>query len=169
MNESLSEFIDISQLRIGLFIELELGWMSHPFPKGSFKISSEKQIEVIRGLGLDRVRYVPAKSDLAPGSPPAAGASEAALGNGQNESAELEQANGAAEELRRRKQRSHLLSAQERDMAICERRFGEAFRQYKLTVEQVNTKPRLAMEQCLAMVNTFVSEMLGEGENFYLL
>lgn len=50
-------------------------------------------------------------------------------------------------------------------MAICERRFGEAIRQYKLTVEQVNTKPRLAMEQCVGMVNRFVSEMLGDGES----
>ena len=164
MNESLSELIDLSQLRIGMFIELELGWMSHPFPKGSFKISSDKQIEIIRGLGLDRVRYVPAKSDLAPGSS-AAGAGEPEPGRDLNGGADLERANAAAEELRRRKQRSDLLSAQERGMAICERRFGEAIRQYKLTVEQVNTKPRLAMEQCAGMVNRFVSEMLGDGES----
>ncbi|MDO9196053.1 DUF3391 domain-containing protein, partial [Rhodoferax sp.] len=164
MNESLSELIDLSQLRIGMFIELELGWMSHPFPKGSFKISSDKQIEIIRGLGLDRVRYVPAKSDLAPGSS-AAGAGEPEPGSDLNGGADLERANTAAEELRRRKQRSDLLSAQERGMAICERRFGEAIRQYKLTVEQVNTKPRLAMEQCVGMVNRFVSEMLGDGES----
>lgn len=69
MNEAQTEFIEIHQLQIGMFIELELGWMSHPFPKGSFKISSDKQIAVIQGLGLKRVRYVPAKSDLMDGSP----------------------------------------------------------------------------------------------------
>ena len=58
MNESLSELIDLSQLRIGMFIELELGWMSHPFPKGSFKISSDKQIEIIRSKPLPGRTYV---------------------------------------------------------------------------------------------------------------
>lgn len=164
MNEFQSDFIDISQLRIGLFIELELGWMSHPFPKGSFKIASEKQIEIIRGLGLNRVRYVPEKSDLAPGSP-IAGVGETVPGSDLNGEVEPAQAKAEAEALRVRKQRADLLSAQERDMAICERRFGEAIRQYKLTVEQLNTKPRVAMEQCLGMVNTFVAEMLGDGES----
>ena len=42
-------FVEVSQLRIGMFVELELGWMAHPFPTGSFKISSEKQIEVMIG------------------------------------------------------------------------------------------------------------------------
>ena len=63
--DSEPSFIEVSQLRVGLFVELELGWMAHPFPTGSFKISSEKQIEVIRGLGLTRVRYHPHKSDAA--------------------------------------------------------------------------------------------------------
>ncbi len=40
------------QLRVGLYVELELGWMAHPFPKGSFKISPERQIDTIRKLGL---------------------------------------------------------------------------------------------------------------------
>ena len=54
--------IDIAELRIGLYVELDLGWMSHPFPTGSFKINTLKQIEVIRGLGLKQVRWVPAKT-----------------------------------------------------------------------------------------------------------
>ena len=64
MNEARFKFIEIHQLQIGMFIELELGWMSHPFPMGSFRISSDKQIAVIQGLGLKRVRYLPEKSDL---------------------------------------------------------------------------------------------------------
>ena len=63
MKPSDSELIDIAELRIGLYVELDLGWMSHPFPTGSFKIGTLKQIEVIRGLGLKQVRWVPSKSD----------------------------------------------------------------------------------------------------------
>ncbi len=118
MNEAQSEFLDIHQLRIGLYIELELGWMSHPFPMSSFKISSDKQIEIIQGLGLKRVRYVPGKSDLADGSSGA----EVLLSvpsshvNGETES---EQAKAEAEALRLRKQNRDLLASQQRDMAVC--------------------------------------------------
>lgn len=33
------------QLRIGLYVEPEPGWMAHPFPVGGFKIRSQRQIE----------------------------------------------------------------------------------------------------------------------------
>lgn len=51
MQENQSELIDVSQLRIGMFVELDIEWMAHPFLKGNFKISSEKQIEAICSLG----------------------------------------------------------------------------------------------------------------------
>lgn len=154
MNEAQTEFIEIHQLQIGMFIELELGWMSHPFPKGSFKISSDKQIAVIQGLGLKRVRYVPAKSDLMDGSPRTA----VPAGEPAGDDAVEADPDGA-------KARAEALRAQQRDMAVCERRFGEAIRYYKLAVEQVNSQPLHVTEQCLGLVNSFVDEMLGEGDS----
>ena len=32
------KLVDVELLRIGQFIELDVGWMSHPFPTGSFKL-----------------------------------------------------------------------------------------------------------------------------------
>jgi HD-GYP domain-containing protein (c-di-GMP phosphodiesterase class II) len=63
MQDKESVWIDVSQLRRGLFVQLDLGWMDHPFPKGSFRIASEEQIDRIRALGLSQVRYFPAQSD----------------------------------------------------------------------------------------------------------
>ena len=57
--------IDVSQLTVGMFIHLDLGWMSHPFPLSSFKIASSDQLLILRRLGLTQVRWSPAKSDLA--------------------------------------------------------------------------------------------------------
>lgn len=165
MNAAQSEFIDVHQLRTGMFIELEVGWMSHPFPKGSFKISSPKQIEIIQGLGLKRVRYVPEKSDLAGEATLVdATGSLSADDLSTQAKAEAERAAAKAEDLRLRKLRSDLLGAQQRSLLVCERRFGEAIRQYKTTVEQVSSKPQVVMEQCLALVNKLVTEMLGDGE-----
>ncbi len=59
-------FIEIDQLREGLFVHLELGWMDHPFTFSSFKIRSAEQLATLRALGLERVRYDPRRSDVEP-------------------------------------------------------------------------------------------------------
>jgi len=55
--------ITMDQLRVGLYVYLDLRWFEHPFPFGQFKIKSEEQIRTIRGLGLKSIRYDPAQSD----------------------------------------------------------------------------------------------------------
>lgn len=164
MNEAQSEFIDIHQLKTGMFIELELGWMSHPFPKGRFTISSEKQIEIIQGLGLKRVRYYPEKSDLS-NQPGIAGLPVSVPTGGVNMEGELERARIETDKSSLRKQRSDLLGAQQQDLVVCERRFTDAIREHKLIVAQVNSRPLEAMGQCIGLVKKFVDEMLGEGES----
>jgi putative nucleotidyltransferase with HDIG domain len=56
--------IDVQSLRVGMFVHLDIGWMSHPFPLSSFKISSLQQVATIRSLGLKRVRWNPQQSDV---------------------------------------------------------------------------------------------------------
>lgn len=152
--------VDIGNLRIGLFIELDMGWMAHPFPTGSFKISSAKQIETLQGLGLTRIRYVPEKSDPAPqfpgtGLPPAAGTLPP---NGVPDTQ-------AALREQQRVWRVELLAEQQRSLQVCERRFGEATRQYRKTLELIHTQPTVVAAQCTAMVSGFVGEMTAEGES----
>lgn len=55
--------VSIDQLRIGLYVFLDLSWFQHPFAFSHFKIKSEDQIKTIRGLGLKSVRYDPELSD----------------------------------------------------------------------------------------------------------
>ena len=163
MNDALTEFIEIQKLQVGMFIELELGWMSHPFPKGSFKITSEKQISVIQSLGLRRIKYVPSKSDsqqevlvtdAGHANPPVnLDATMSALENPDEES------------IRLLKQRKILLEAQQRDLDQCERRYVAAIREQKSIISLATSKPDHAMTQCLGLVNQFVGEMLAEGES----
>src|SRR5689334_21011411 len=58
-----TSLIEVQKLRVGMFVHLDVGWMAHPFPLSSFKISSADQIATIRGLGKARVRWSPDKSD----------------------------------------------------------------------------------------------------------
>jgi putative nucleotidyltransferase with HDIG domain len=59
-------FISPEQLCVGVHVQLDLGWMSHPFTFSSFKIKSQEQVEVLRRLGLSRIKYDPNKSSAQP-------------------------------------------------------------------------------------------------------
>jgi putative nucleotidyltransferase with HDIG domain len=58
--------IEVSRLRPGIFIHLDIGWMSHPFTLNSFLIKSPDQIATLKALGLAKVRYSPEKSTVLP-------------------------------------------------------------------------------------------------------
>ncbi|MBP6225263.1 MAG: DUF3391 domain-containing protein, partial [Rhizobacter sp.] len=51
-SDTVIETIEVAALKIGMHIHLDGGWMSHPFPRSSFKISSLDQIATLRSLGL---------------------------------------------------------------------------------------------------------------------
>lgn len=58
-------WIDAQQLRVGVYVHLDMGWLEHPFPFSHFKISSADQIATLRALGLKKLRYSPERSDEA--------------------------------------------------------------------------------------------------------
>ncbi|MCS0615894.1 DUF3391 domain-containing protein [Massilia kyonggiensis] len=55
--------IPIDQVQIGLYIHLDLKWFQHPFAFSHFKVKTEDQLRILRGLGLATVRVDPALSD----------------------------------------------------------------------------------------------------------
>ncbi|CAK0779710.1 putative Cyclic di-GMP phosphodiesterase PA4108 [Gammaproteobacteria bacterium] len=54
------------QLRVGLYVHLDIPWMEHPFFTNSFKIKDENQINTLLRLRLSSLRYEPGRSDCAP-------------------------------------------------------------------------------------------------------
>ncbi len=158
-------FVDVEKLRIGLYVELDVGWMAHPFPTGSFKLSSPQQIEAIQGLGAKRIRCIRSKSDLdALPADVAPGLSTVASAEAYDPVKEARRL-AALQVQEERKRRAELLSAQTRSLAMCERRFGEAIRQYRKTLELVKSQPAAASAGALSMVDGIVGEMLSEGES----
>jgi len=137
-----------------MYVELELGWMAHPFPTGSFKIASERQIETIKGLGLKQVRYVPAKSDPPVEPPP---------GLPLAETDAAAQAQARERQLRRR--RAAQLELQQRELNACEHKFGAAQHQYKRVQEDVLIQPLAVRDQCVTMISALVQEMNCDGES----
>ncbi|MDP3132406.1 MAG: DUF3391 domain-containing protein, partial [Burkholderiaceae bacterium] len=56
-------WIDTADLRVGLYVHLDVSWMNHPFAFSHFKITTQEQIVTLRHLGLTRIRYSPERSD----------------------------------------------------------------------------------------------------------
>lgn len=157
--------IDVAQLRIGMFVHLDGGWMSHPFPLSSFKIGSAAQIATIRSLGRQRVRWSPEKSDptavesIFHPEPDA----DAALPDTVPAEAALEPVPETPEDQKRRALRD-ALAAQREALHLCEQQFAEATAACKRTQELVTSEPRAAREQTEALAQAFVNKMIGQQE-----
>jgi putative nucleotidyltransferase with HDIG domain len=159
--------IDVAQLRIGMFVHLEGGWMSHPFPLSSFKIGSAAQLATIRSLGQRRVRWSPEKSDAAAVeslSQPEA-ADDASLPDTVPAEAAVEPvpAPETPQAAQRRRAREALL-AQREALRLCEQQFSEATTACKRAAELVPTQPQAAREQTEALAQAFVDKMIGQQE-----
>ena len=159
------KLIDVGQLRIGLFVELDMGWMSHPFPTGSFKLTNAQQIAVIQALKVAQVRCIPSKSDpesLQLETPADLGTPTLLTKYNPVEDARKQ---ASLQAVAQRKQRAEQLASQARSLAACERRFGEAIRQYRKTLDLRQSQPLVAATDTVNMVSGFVREMMGDGES----
>lgn len=162
--------LDVRRLRVGLHVQLDLGWLRHPFALSSFRIASEQQLAMLRGLGVDRVRVLPERSDAgelrqlveegalaaeavglpaaeAPPAPPAAAVAVAE----------------SPEALARRKRLAEI-EAERALAAQAERRHGEAHRALKRCFELADREPQAARDQCEAHVLGLLDSLLGEKE-----
>jgi len=82
------EFISISvdDLKVGMYVIVDLAWHRHPFLKNNFLITSESSIEKIKALGLKKILIDPSRSPQAE----AVVTSEELLGNEPEEKRETE-------------------------------------------------------------------------------
>ena len=142
----MSSTIAVEKLRVGMFIHLEGGWLSHPFPLSSFRISSADQIATLRGLGLQQLRWVPEKSDL-----PEAAAPDTPAGAGL--------APGAAEAAAPQQRRLELM-AQRAASQRCERQHAEAARAWREASDAVAHRPQDAGRTTEALTRASLDKML---------
>ncbi|CAN5764867.1 DUF3391 domain-containing protein [soil metagenome] len=151
MTDIHTEFIEISQLRIGMFIYLDMGWMEHPFPVSSFEISNQAQLLTLRSLGLEQIRYAPTKSSPAPDAiavPPSP------VIPVMTELPKIAEA----------RQRRLILADQQTSLLVCERQFAQASQTFKRVTELVHAQPQIAREHAETLIQGFLSGMLGEEE-----
>ncbi len=179
------ELIAVDDLRIGMFIHLDMSWMSHPFPLGSFRIANAEQVATIRALGVEQVRWSPTQSDALvpaeargrtrPAPLTAAGSTSPAPLEAETHPDELQrpastvspaEACGAAAlpEALARSAHKRRLAGQRAALQLCERQFAEAARDCKQLTELACGKPIEAGAQAQQLTKALVDKMLGEQE-----
>jgi putative nucleotidyltransferase with HDIG domain len=167
------ELIEVDDLRVGMFVHLDMSWMSHPFPLGSFKVASAEQIATIRSLGLQRLRWSPTQSDLLPPVEKTGWTRPAALDAEEADPAAPTVAGDFAAsaplpaeslELPARQAQKQRLAAQRAALQVCERQFAEAAQDCKRMTELVPNKPLEAKAQAELLSKALVDKMLGEQD-----
>lgn len=163
-----SVLIDIDELRVGMFIQLGMGWINHPFPTSSFRVSSEEQIAILRELGISQVRHVPGKS--VPQSPESdalgldAAMTMAGPGPGTEQEAQ------ALEEESQEGLAQAPWSLEDAVFERCARRYEEATGVYGAVTSLVLTAPDLVRLQVDAVVGSCVADLVQSGDRaLYLL
>lgn len=143
----MSQTIAVADLRIGMFIQLQGGWLSHPFPLSSFRIDSEEQMAVLRKLGLRQVQWIPARSDAPVDAAPLAGCVAPAPSPPT-----------AAEQQR------SMLAAQRAATGLCEQQHHEAARAWRKANDAVAATPQAARATTEALAGAMRDKMLGAAK-----
>jgi len=144
--------IAVDDLRVGMYIHLDGGWLSHPFPLSAFRLSSNDEIFTLRRLGLKQVRWVPEKSDLAVASAAAGSAAPAAAETAAP-------AAPSAQELEQQR-RAEWLAAQRAAAKLCERQYAEAAVAWRGAWDNTAAMPQQAGRTTEALARAMLDKML---------
>jgi HD-GYP domain-containing protein (c-di-GMP phosphodiesterase class II) len=146
--------IATADLQVGMFIHLDLGWMSHPFALSSFRIANAAQIASIRALGLARVRWSPEQSDLAAAAPP----------NQPQDLPPRDAESGPPHATPPLAAAPLTAATQRRAASLVERQYAEAARDWRATADLTVRDPLSAGQRMAALSQALVTKMLGARE-----
>jgi putative nucleotidyltransferase with HDIG domain len=155
-SEESALFITPDQLQVGLFIELELHWMDHPFPFGSFKIKSDEQINTLKKLRLQRIRYIPNKSDCPPGSQTSVPAIITA------EAIEIDP--HIAAELAAKRQRQAEQLRRKQQLAECVKAFSAAAGTVRKLNKEIHQNPKSSVFAAEQLVEFLLGSLLSDND-----
>jgi putative nucleotidyltransferase with HDIG domain len=153
----MSATIAVEDLRVGMFVHLDLGWWAHPFALSSFRLTSPEQIATIKGLGVKQLRWSPEKSEApVPSDAPAAATSA--------QTVEPAQAGAEAPLQQQLRQRREQLAAQREAHHVCTRQYNEAAQSWSDAAELVLDQPEGARETAEGLTRALLNKMMVDGE-----
>lgn len=150
--------LDKSQLRIGLFVHLDLPWMNHPFLTNSFKIRNQKQLDALHELGIEQVRFDPDRSD---DPPPPADTPEESPRVVINEEVKDDLTAALWEEKRCRMQ---VLKERRSRLNRCAKRYSRSVGAARRLMSHLRAAPVQAAEEANGLVVEMVDELTSDHE-----
>ena len=167
----MAQTIAVEELSIGMFIQLDGGWLSHPFPVSSFRLITAEQLSTVRGMGLKQVRWVPEKSELPSSAPVSAAPQECApavptadgavVALRRPQAGALRAAAGTDAERAAAEHRQRVLE-QQQAYQRCEQQHGEASRALSEVMDSVQQEPARAGRSSQALTQAMLDKMLNE-------
>lgn len=151
-------YIDIQELRLGMFVILELSWLQHPFAFNSFVVRTEEQLATIRSLKLERVRIDPRRSIAVTAEEPKAGSVPEPCAEAFAREAE---AAAAAQEKARRIEQNRILRT---SIGAAERRATKAASALRDATKRIASEPERAAASANALIGEVTSALLGNSE-----
>jgi putative nucleotidyltransferase with HDIG domain len=155
----MADRVRIDELKVGMFVHLDLSWMSHPFARSSFRIERADQIDKLRELGISELRWDPARSEMP--SPPAiaepssvdAPKAEAFVTSTLSEEA-IQQADSRRQILLEQRERATQAEAQ----------YAEASEAWRSVLGRMASDPQGARRDAEALSQALVTKILTEDE-----
>ena len=150
-----SQLIAIDQVKIGMFIKLDLSWFEHSFSMNSFKITNEQQIKELLALNLKHIRYIPSKSDLSKAnssSKPNTGAPPTVDGQVFNSIIEAKKA------------RFEKLTKQREELARCEEKFVHAASVVRSIGKTIFSQPEATIKEATKLVDSIAEIFLDSND-----
>ncbi|HEY4373820.1 MAG TPA: DUF3391 domain-containing protein [Burkholderiales bacterium] len=146
--------VSIDQLKVGVYIHLDMGWMDHPFSFSSFKIKSQEQIDTLRRMGLTAVRFDPSRSDAEPApAAPAPGPAPVPMPD-------------AAEDpqLAKKRERQERLKKQRETLARVERQYNKTAAAVRNLQNGLAANPARSLGETAALVQRLTTEFFAQPE-----
>ncbi|MBL8398514.1 MAG: DUF3391 domain-containing protein [Candidatus Accumulibacter sp.] len=151
-------YLPADDLVVGHFVHLDLGWLEHPFPFNTFKILSQDQLEIIRGLRLDKVRVDLKKSTVTetPAEPPPPPAEE------ETTTPDISLAHGAAIEMKR--QRIAQNKVLRTRINATEKQFVQAAKTCREITRNIFSNPKSTIAQASGLIGGLADSLLNDSE-----
>ena len=151
---SASKHLSPDQLRIGVYVYVDLPWFLHPFTLNSFRISSEAQLAELRALKLERFRYDPERSDAAPAETGIAASTDSDV-----PAAEIEPKSAARRDPAATEREERVRHLREHRLAVAQTE--KAFVKAAGVMRRFSRNLRLHPQEALAEMHGLVDQMAG--------
>lgn len=153
-----SKLIAIDQLKIGMFIKLDLSWFEHSFPMSSFKITNQDELNELHALNLKHVRYIPSKSDLLQVNAPPKTSKQTAIDNIPASAKVFDSI------IEAKRARFEKLTKQREELARCEAKFVEAATVVKSINKTIFSQPEQTIKEANKLVDSVAEVFLNSND-----